>query len=155
MKGDSGVIEFLNKVLANELMAIDQYFLHSRMFLDWGLGALAKKEYDESVDEMRHAQVAIDRTLFLEGHPNMQDLGRLRIGRTVPEMLANDLELELEAAPVLREAIVHCERVEDFVSRDLFRKILDSEEEHIDWLETQIELIEKIGLPNYLQSQMD
>lgn len=155
MKGDSGVIEFLNKVLANELMAIDQYFLHSRMFLDWGLGALAKKEYDESVDEMRHAQVAIDRTLFLEGHPNMQDLGRLKIGRTVPEMLANDLELELEAAPVLREAIVHCERVEDFVSRDLFRKILDSEEEHIDWLETQIELIEKIGLPNYLQSQMD
>ena len=155
MKGDSGVIDYLNQVLANELTAIDQYFLHSRMFKDWGFGDLAKKEYDESIDEMKHAQGLIDRILFLEGLPNMQDLGRLKIGRQVPEILANDLALEMAAHPVLKEAVAQAEKVGDFVSRNLFRAILDDEEEHIDWLETQLELIEKVGLQNYLQSQMD
>ena len=155
MKGDSDVNDYLNQVLANELTAIDQYFLHSRMFKDWGFGALAKKEYDESIDEMKHAQSIIDRILFLEGLPNMQDLGRLKIGRQVPEVLANDLALEMEAHPVLKDAVAHAEKVGDFVSRDLFRAILNDEEDHIDWIETQLELIEKIGAQNYLQSQMD
>ena len=155
MKGDSGVIDYLNQVLANELTAIDQYFLHSRMFQDWGFGDLAKKEYDESIDEMKHAQSLIDRILFLEGLPNMQDLGRLNIGRQVPEILANDLALEMEAHPVLKDAIAQAEKVGDFVSRNLFGAILDGEEDHIDWLETQLQLIEKIGVENYLQSQMD
>lgn len=154
MKGDSNVIDYLNQVLANELTAIDQYFLHSRMFKNWGFGDLAKKEFDESVDEMKHAQDLIDRILFLEGLPNMQDLGRLKIGRQVPEILANDLALEMDAHLVLKNAIAHAEKVGDFVSRNLFRAILGEEEEHIDWLETQLELIEKVGVQNYLQSQM-
>ncbi len=155
MKGDSGVIEYLNQVLANELTAIDQYFLHSRMFEDWGFGELAKKEYEDSIDEMKHAQSLINRILFLEGLPNMQDLGRLKIGRQVPEILANDLALEMADQPVLKEAIAQAEEVGDFVSRNLFRAILNDEEDHIDWLETQLELIEKVGVQNYLQSQMD
>jgi bacterioferritin len=155
MKGDSDVIDYLNQVLANELTAIDQYFLHSRMFKNWGFGDLAKKEFDESVDEMKHAQDLIDRILFLEGLPTMQDLGQLKIGRQVPEILANDLALEMVAHPVLKNAIAHAEKVEDFVSRNLFRAILSEEEEHIDWLETQLELIDKVGVQNYLQSQMD
>ncbi len=155
MKGDSGVIGYLNQALANELTAIDQYFLHSRMLKNWGFGGLAKKEYDESVDEMKHAESLIDRILFLEGLPNMQDLGQLKIGRQVPEILANDLDLEMKAQPVLKDAIAHAEKVEDFVSRNLFQTILDDEEEHIDWLETQLELIEKVGVQNYLQSQMN
>ena len=155
MKGDSGVIDYLNQVLANELTAIDQYFLHSRMFKNWGLGDLAKKEFDESVDEMKHAQDLIDRILFLEGLPTMQDLGQLKIGREVPEILANDLALEMVAHPVLKNAIAHAEKVEDFVSHNQFRAILNDAEEHIDWLETQLELIEKVGVQNYLQSQMD
>ncbi|MFQ5534193.1 MAG: bacterioferritin [Sphingomonadales bacterium] len=155
MKGDTGVIDYLNKVLANELTAIDQYFLHSRIFNNWGFGALAKKVYAESVDEMNHAQAVIDRILFLEGLPNMQDLGKIKIGKAVPDMLANDLALEMSAAPVLRDAIVHAEKVKDFGSRVIFREILDSEEGHIDWLETQLELIQEVSLQNYLQSQMD
>ncbi len=155
MKGDSGVIGYLNQALANELTAIDQYFLHSRMLKDWSFGNLAKKEYDESIDEMKHAQSLIDRILFLEGLPNMQDLGRLKIGRQVPEILAHDLALEMEAQPVLKEAIAQAEKVGDFVSRNLFQAILDDEEDHIDWLETQLELIEKVGVQNYLQSQMN
>ncbi len=155
MQGDSGVIGYLNQALANELTAIDQYFLHSRMLENWGFGGLAKKEYDESVDEMKHAESLIDRILFLEGLPNMQDLGQLKIGRQVPEILAKDLDLEMKAQPVLKEAIAHAEKVEDFVSRNLFQTILDDEEEHIDWLETQLELIEKVGVQNYLQSQMN
>ncbi len=154
MKGDTDVIGYLNKALANELTAIDQYFLHSRMLQAWGFGDLAKKEYDESVDEMKHAESLIDRILFLEGLPNMQDLGRLKIGRQVPEILANDLALEMEAQPVLKDAITHAEKVGDFVSRSLFQAILDDEEDHIDWLETQLELIEKVGIQNFLQSQM-
>lgn len=154
MKGDQGIIEYLNKVLANELTAINQYFLHARMLADWGFEKLSKKEYAESVDEMRHAQTVIDRMLFLEGEPNMQDMGRLAIGARVDEQLKNDLALELNSLPVLRHAIAHAEKVDDFVSRNIFREILESEEEHIDWLETQLDLIEKVGLENYLQSQM-
>ncbi len=154
MKGDKKVIEFLNQALRNELTAINQYFLHSRMFLDWGLKRLADKEYEESIDEMKHADELTQRILFLEGLPNMQDLGRLRIGEHPQEMLQADLELEMEALPMLREAIIYCEANEDFISRDLFQNILDSEEEHVDWLETQLSLIERIGEQNYLQSQI-
>lgn len=154
MKGDPGVIDHLNQVLANELAAIDQYFLHSRMFGDWGFATLAEKEYQESVDEMKHAKGVIDRILFLEGAPNMKDLGRLRIAKDVPGILANDLALEMEARPVLQEAVAHAEEVRDFVSRDLFRAILDDEEGHIDWLETQLGLIETLGLENYLAQQL-
>ena len=154
MKGDAKVIEHLNKVLRNELTAINQYFLHSRMLKDWGLHRLGDHEYDESIDEMRHADTLIERILFLEGLPNLQSLNALRIGQTVPEMLKADLELEHEAIPDLREAIAYCEEVQDYVSRHIFREILSSEEEHVDWLETQLALIEKIGLENYQQSQM-
>ena len=154
MKGDKKVIEFLNAVLRNELTAINQYFLHSRMFKDWGLQALADYEQHESIDEMKHADLLIERTLFLEGLPNMQDLGKLMIGEHPQEMLECDLRLELDAIPVLREAISYCESVKDFVSRDLFDNILDAEEEHVDWLETQLELIGKVGIENYLQSQI-
>ncbi len=155
MQGDSGVIGYLNQALANELTAIDQYFLHARMLENWGFGGLAKKEYDESVDEMKHAESLIDRILFLEGLPSMQDLGQLKIGRQVPDILSNDLNLEMVAHLVLKDAIAHAEKVGDFVSRGLFQTILDDEEEHIDWLETQLELIEKVGAQNYLQSQMN
>ncbi len=154
MKGDKKVIEFLNAVLRNELTAINQYFLHSRMFRDWGLTVLADHEHHESVDEMKHADQLIERALFLEGLPNLQDLGKLMIGEHTQEILECDLRLEMDALPVLREAIVYCESVKDFVSRDLFDHILNSEEEHVDWLETQLQLIGKVGIENYLQSQM-
>jgi len=154
MQGDKKVIQYLNKALRNELTAINQYFLHARMYEDWGLKALNEKEYTESIDEMKHADALIKRTLFLEGLPNLQDLGKLKIGENTEEMLRCDLELEQEAVPLLREAIEYCEQVKDYVSRELFESILESEEEHIDWLETQLGLIEKIGLKNYQQSKM-
>ena len=144
MKGDAKVIEHLNKVLGNELVAINQYFLHSRMFNDFGLDKLGAKEYHESIDEMKHADQLIERILFLEGLPNLQDLGKLMIGENTQEMLECDLKLENIAVPDLRDAIEHCEKVRDFVSRDLFRQILDSEEEHVEWLETQLKLIERL-----------
>ena len=153
MKGDATVIEFLNKVLYNELTAINQYFLHYRMLDHWGMQKLAKFEYDESIDEMKHADWLSERILFLDGLPNFQLLGRLRIGETVEEVLKADLKLEMEALPLLRDAIEHCEKVRDYVSRDLFRRILDSEEEHVDTLERQFEMIERMGIANYVQLQ--
>lgn len=154
MKGDAKVIEYLNKVLGNELVAINQYFLHSRMYKDWGMKNLADHEYHESIDEMKHADALTERILFLQGMPNLQDLGALRIGENTQEMLQCDLDLELDAIPDLRDAIQHCEQVRDFVSRDLFNDILESEEEHVDWLETQLGLIERMGLENYIQAQV-
>ena len=151
---DPAIIDRLNHVLKNELTAINQYFLHSRMFKDWGLGALGEHEYSESVDEMKHADRLIERILFLDGLPNLQDLGRLRVGESVEEMLGCDLQLEMEAMPVLRECVAYAESKADFVSRELFEDILSSEEEHVDWLETQLELIAKTGIQNYIQSQM-
>jgi len=153
MQGDKQVIKHLNTVLRNELTAINQYFLHSRMLNDWGLTKAGEHEFKESVDEMEHADELTKRILFLEGLPSMQELNRLRIGENVPEILQADLELEMDAIPDLREGIAYCEEVKDYVSRDLLEDILDSEEEHVDWLETQISLIDKIGLKNYLQTQ--
>lgn len=154
MKGDRKVIEFLNAVLRNELVAINQYFLHSRMYKDMGLTELANHEYEESLDEMKHADQLIERILFLEGLPNLQDIGKLRIGENAGEMISCDLKLELDALPELRDAIAYCEECRDFVSRDLFDSILASEEEHVDWLETQLALIDSMGIENYLQAKM-
>ena len=151
MKGDEKVIEFLNGALKNELTAINQYFLHYRMLNHWGIKRLAKFEYEESIEEMKHADKLSERILFLDGLPNFQLLGRLRIGSTVEEVLKADLETEYEAVPVLRDAIAHCESVRDYVSRDLFQHILDNEEEHIDTIETQFEMIARMGLQNYIQ----
>ena len=154
MQGDSVVIDHLNRILKNELTAINQYFLHSRMLKDWGLNKLADHEHHESVDEMKHADELIQRILFLEGLPNLQDLGKLNIGEDVEEILKADLDMELDAIPDLRAAIAYCESRKDFVLRELFENILKSEEEHVDWLETQLDLIERIGLENYQQSQV-
>ena len=155
MKGDAKVIEFLNKALFNELTAINQYFLHAKMLKNCGLKELAEHEYHESIDEMKHADKLSDRILFLDGLPNFQALGKLKIGETPREILQCDLALELEALQLLKDAIVHCEGVGDFTSRQLFADILDSEEEHIDWIETQLSLIERIGEQNYLAQQLD
>ena len=153
MKGDAKVIEFLNEALKNELNAINQYFLHYRMLDNWGMKKLAKFEYEESIDEMKHADKLAERILFLDGLPNFQLLGRLRIGENVEEILKADLELEEEALPLLRDAIEHSEQVRDYVSRDLFAEILDNEEEHVDVLEQQFDMIERMGLENYCQLQ--
>jgi bacterioferritin len=155
MKGDAKVIELLNKALYNELTAFNQYFLHAKMLKNWGLKELADHEYHESIDEMKHADKLSDRILFLDGLPNFQALGKLRIGENPKELLICDLALENEAVPLLREAIAYCESVSDYVSRDLFAEILDSEEEHIDWIETQLSLIERIGEPNYLAQKLE
>lgn len=154
MKGDSQVIQHLNTILGNELVAINQYFLHARMFEDWGLEALGKKEYEESVDEMKHADALTKRILFLDGLPNFQELGKLNIGETVQEALECDLALEHIAHKDLGDAIHYCESVKDYITRDLLRDIMASEEEHIDWLETQLALITRVGIENYSQSQI-
>ena len=154
MKGDITVIQHLNKILGNELVAINQYFLHSRMYNDWGIRKLGHHEYKESIDEMKHADRLIERILFLEGLPNLQALGKLLIGESPKEVLSCDLQLEMQAVPDLKAAIVDCEVLGDYVSRELFEDILESEEEHIDWLETQLGLIAKLGENPYLQTKI-
>ncbi|OAO04475.1 bacterioferritin [Parasphingorhabdus sp.] len=153
MKGDAKVIDFLNDALKNELTAINQYFLHSKMLDNWGVKKLAKFEYEESIDEMKHADKLADRILFLDGLPNFQLLGRLKIGETVEEILKADLALEHEALPALKDGIEHCEKIRDYVTRDLLAEILESEEEHVDTLEQQFDMIERMGIENYVQLQ--
>lgn len=155
MKGDAKVIELLNRALYNELTAINQYFLHAKMLKNWGLKELADHEYHESIDEMKHADKLSERILFLDGLPNFQALGKLKIGETPREVLTCDLALEYEALPLLREAIAYCEQVNDYVSRQLFADILASEEEHIDWIETQLSLMDRLGDALYLQSKIE
>jgi bacterioferritin len=155
MKGDAKVIEFLNKALTNELTAINQYWLHYRVLHHWGVRKLAEKERAESIDEMKHADKLADRVLFLDGLPNFQAINKLKVGETVEEILKADLALEMEAIPLLRDAIQHCEGVRDYVSRELFEDILESEEEHVDFLETQFDMIERMGLENYVQLQSE
>jgi bacterioferritin len=154
MKGDAKVIEYLNKALKNELTSINQYFLHARLLENWGLRRLGQHEYDESIDEMKHADRLVQRILAMEGLPNLQDLGKLYIGENVEEILRGDLKLEQLAHPLYREAVGYCESCGDYVTRDLLAAILASEEEHIGWLETQLGLIERLGLPGYLQVQL-
>jgi bacterioferritin len=155
MQGNATILKHLNVVLKNELTAINQYFLHSRMFDNWGLKRLGKHSRDESIDEMKHADKLIERLLFLDGLPNLQDLGKLFIGENVQEALECDLKLEMQAHPDLRAAIADCEKSSDYISREIFERILESEEEHIDWLETQLSLIKRIGLENYCQLQVE
>lgn len=153
MRGDSQVIDFLNKALLNELTAVNQYWLHYRMLDNWGVDTLAQYERHESIDEMKHADMLAERILFLEGLPNFQALGKLRIGESVEEILKSDLELEHEAIPLLRDAIAHCEAARDYISREIFESILENEEEHVDFLEKQFEMIKRMGLENYVQLQ--
>ncbi|WFL78128.1 bacterioferritin [Altererythrobacter arenosus] len=153
MKGDEKVIEFLNKALTNELTAINQYWLHYRVLADWGVSRLAEYERHESIDEMKHADVLAERILFLGGLPNFQAIHKLKVGETVEEILKADLAVEMEAIPLLKDAIEHCESVRDYVSREVFERILESEEEHVDFLETQFDMIERMGLQNYVQLQ--
>ena len=154
MKSDATVLKHLNRALGNELVAVNQYFLHSRMFQDWGLNKLADKEYEESIDEMKHADQLVQRILFLEGLPNLQSLGKLFIGENSREMLECDLQLEMIACPDLRAGIAYCESVQDYATRDLLNSILVSEEEHVDWLESQLGLIDRVGIENYQQSMI-
>ena len=155
MQGDKAIIRLLNAVLTNELTAVNQYFLHARMFESWGLRHLGQVIYDESIGEMKHADKLIKRILFLDGLPNLQNLGKLRIGENPEEVLRCDLALEMDGLPLLREAIAYCETANDYVSRKLFADILESEEEHVDWIETQLDLVERVGEQNYLQSKID